>query len=90
MPNRRRLNWEAAREQVQVFGMDPDHASDAISGQRPSRGPWSSMWALRPGNFPRPLSAPAPLCTIADISSVWAVGDIYEKDLSGHETWRKS
>jgi cobalt-zinc-cadmium efflux system membrane fusion protein len=35
-----------------------------------------------PGEFSQALSAPAPLATIADITSVWAVGDIYEQDLN--------
>ena len=34
------------------------------------------------GEFSTALAAPAPLCTIADISTVWAVGDIFEKDLA--------
>ena len=34
------------------------------------------------GEFSKSLRAPAPLCTIADITTVWAVGDIYEKDLA--------
>ncbi len=35
-----------------------------------------------PGEFSQALSASAPLCTVADITTVWAVGDIYEKDLA--------
>ena len=72
---------EAAREQVQVFGMDPDHASTQLLVKAPRAGVILDIGAA-PGEFSQALSAPAPLATIADLTSVWAVGDIYEKDLS--------
>jgi membrane fusion protein, heavy metal efflux system len=72
---------EAAREQVQVFGMDPDHASTQLLVKAPRAGVVLDIGAA-PGEFSQALSAPAPLATIADITSVWAVGDIYEQDLS--------
>jgi cobalt-zinc-cadmium efflux system membrane fusion protein len=72
---------EAAREQVQVFGMDPDHASTQLLVKAPRSGVILDIGAA-PGEFSQALSAPAPLATVADISSVWAVGDIYEQDLS--------
>ncbi len=80
---------EAAREQVQVFGMDPDHASTQLVVNAPRGGVVLDVGAAS-GEFSQALSAPAPLCTIADISSVWAVGDIYEKRFERHETGRKS
>ncbi|MDR3720491.1 MAG: efflux RND transporter periplasmic adaptor subunit [Candidatus Acidoferrales bacterium] len=72
---------EAAREQVQVFGMDPDHASTQLLVKAPRAGVILDIGAA-PGEFSQALSAPAPLATIADLTSVWAVGDIYEQDLS--------
>jgi membrane fusion protein, heavy metal efflux system len=72
---------EAAREQVQVFGMDPDHASTELLVKAPRAGVILDIGAA-PGEFSQALSAPAPLATIADITSVWALGDIYEQDLS--------
>src|SRR5271154_528740 len=72
---------EAAREQVQVFGMDPDHASTQLLVKAPRAGVILDIGAA-PGEFSQALSAPAPLATVADITSVWAVGDIYEQDLS--------
>jgi cobalt-zinc-cadmium efflux system membrane fusion protein len=71
----------AAREQVQVFGMDPDHASTQLLVAAPRSGVLLDIGAA-PGEFSQALSAPMPLCTIADITTVWAVGDIYEKDLT--------
>ena len=71
---------EAAREQIQVFGMDPDHASTELLVKAPRSGVILDVGAA-PGEFSQALSAPAPLSTVADITTVWAVGDIYEKDL---------
>lgn len=72
---------DAAREQVQVFGMDPDSAVAQLIIKAPRSGVILDVGAAS-GEFSQALSAPAPLCTVADISSVWAVGDIYEKDLT--------
>src|SRR5271170_4457821 len=76
-----RAEVEAAREQIQVFGMDPDHASTQLLVKAPRSGVILDVGAS-PGEFSQALSAPAPLATVADITSVWAVGDIYEQDLS--------
>ncbi len=72
---------EAAREQVQVFGMDPDHASTQLVVKAPRAGSVLDIGAA-PGEFSQALSAPAPLATVADITTIWALGDIYEQDLS--------
>jgi membrane fusion protein, heavy metal efflux system len=75
-----RAELEATREQIRVFGMDPDHASSQLRLTAPRSGVILDVGAA-PGEFSNALSAPQPLCTIADLSTVWAVGDIYEKDL---------
>jgi cobalt-zinc-cadmium efflux system membrane fusion protein len=72
---------EAAREQVQVFGMDPDHASTQLVVKAPRAGSVLDVGAA-PGEFSQALSAPAPLATVADLSTVWALGDIYEQDFA--------
>ncbi|HWF40239.1 MAG TPA: efflux RND transporter periplasmic adaptor subunit [Candidatus Acidoferrales bacterium] len=76
---------EAAREQIQVFGMDPDHASTQLLVKAPRSGVILDVGAA-PGEFSQALSASAPLSTVADITTVWAVGDIYEKDLQATKT----
>jgi cobalt-zinc-cadmium efflux system membrane fusion protein len=72
---------EAAREQVQVFGMDPDHASTQLVVKAPRAGTVLDVGAA-PGEFSQALSAPAPLATVADISTLWALGDMYEQDFA--------
>src|SRR5579864_2257088 len=68
---------EATREQIQVFGMDPDHASTQLLVKAPRAGSVLDIGAA-PGEFSQALTAPAPLATIADITTIWALGDIYE------------
>ncbi|MGB9070829.1 MAG: efflux RND transporter periplasmic adaptor subunit [Candidatus Acidiferrales bacterium] len=72
---------QAAREQVQVFGMDPDHASTQLVVKAPRAGSILDVGAA-PGEFSQALSAPAPLATVADVTTLWALGDIYEQDLA--------
>jgi cobalt-zinc-cadmium efflux system membrane fusion protein len=73
---------EATAQQIRVFGMDPDHASTELRVVAPRSGVILDIGASL-GEYSKSLDAPLPLCTIADISSVWALGDIYEKDLTG-------
>jgi membrane fusion protein, heavy metal efflux system len=75
----------ATRDQIRELGMDPDRATDQLSIVAPQGGVILDVGAS-PGEYSNALAAPAPLCTIADISTVWAVGDIYEKDLAVAKT----
>jgi membrane fusion protein, heavy metal efflux system len=72
---------EAAREQILLFGMDPDKAASQLRVSAPRSGVVLDVGASQ-GEFSKSLDAPMPLCTIADISTVWALGDVYEKDLN--------
>jgi membrane fusion protein, heavy metal efflux system len=76
---------DATKEQVRVFGMDPDHATSELLVAAPRAGVILDVGASS-GEFSNALAAPQPLCTIADISTVWAVGDIYENDLAAAKT----
>jgi cobalt-zinc-cadmium efflux system membrane fusion protein len=80
---------QAAREQVQVFGMDPDRASTQLVVKAPRSGVVLDVGASS-GEFSQALSAAAPLCTVADITTVWAVGDIYEKDLAAAKSGQEA
>lgn len=72
---------QAARSQLQVFGVNPDGAAAHLRVVAPRSGIVLDIGATQ-GEYSNALSAPQPLCTIADLSTVWAVGDIYEKDLT--------
>jgi membrane fusion protein, heavy metal efflux system len=70
---------EATAQQIRVFGMDPNHASTELRIVAPRSGVVLDIGASS-GEYSKSLDAPQPLCTVADISSVWALGDIYERD----------
>ena len=80
---------EAAREQVAVFGMDPDKASTHLFITAPRSGVILDIGAAS-GEFSQALAASTPLCTIADITTIWAVGDIYEKDLTSAKSGQEA
>lgn len=72
---------QAARSQLQVFGVNPDGKASQLRVVAPRSGIVLEIGATQ-GEYSNALSAPQPLCTIADLSTVWAVGDMYEKDLT--------
>ncbi len=68
-------------QRVRMLGADPDGASDRIELTAPRPGVVIDV-AASPGELPRSLDNASPVCTIADLASVWAIGDVYEKDLA--------
>jgi membrane fusion protein, heavy metal efflux system len=72
---------EATAQHIRDLGMDPDHASTELRVVAPRSGVILDIGAST-GEYSKSLDAPQPLCTIADISTVWALGDIYERDFA--------
>ncbi|MFY9530358.1 MAG: efflux RND transporter periplasmic adaptor subunit [Candidatus Acidiferrales bacterium] len=72
---------KTAADQLRVLGADPTAPTSALRVIAPRSGVVLDIGAA-PGEYSKSLDAPLPLCTIADISTVWAMGDIYEKDLT--------
>jgi len=70
-----------ARERLELLDADPDSSSDRLAVRAPRAGVVTDVSAA-PGQFAKSLDKSTPLCTIADLSSVWAVGDVYERDLA--------
>ena len=71
----------ATAQQIRVYGLDPEHATTELRVVAPRSGVVLDIGAAS-GEYSKSLDAPQPLCTIADISSVWALGDIYERDFA--------
>ncbi len=71
----------SARERLELLNADPDSSSDQLSVRAPRSGLVIDLSAA-PGEFAKSLDNANPLCTIADLSSVWTVGDVYEKDVA--------
>ena len=71
---------QATRDQLRVLGADPEAHSNELTVLAPRAGVILDVGAAG-GEWSKSLDAPQPLCTIADLGTVWALGDVYEKDL---------
>jgi cobalt-zinc-cadmium efflux system membrane fusion protein len=72
---------DATRSTLRVLGVDPDHPFDALRVIAPRSGVVLDV-GVSMGEFSKSLDAPQPLCTIADLRTVWAIGEMYERDLA--------
>ncbi len=70
-----------ARERLRILGVEPEGSSDQLRVPAPRAGVVLDIGAA-PGELSRSLDSPAPLATLADLSTVWVIGDVYEKDLA--------
>ncbi len=68
-------------QRLRMLGASPEGDSDLISLKAPRAGVVIDV-ASSPGELSRSLDNASPVCTIADLATVWAVGDVYEKDLA--------
>jgi membrane fusion protein, heavy metal efflux system len=72
---------ESARERLELLGVDSAGMSDQVAVRAPRSGVVTDLGAAA-GEYAKSLDNANPLCTIADLTNVWAVGDLYEKDLA--------
>lgn len=70
-----------AKQHLAVLGINAGSAGNGIPLVSPSRGVVLAMSAA-PGEFSKSLDSSDPLMTIADLSTVWVVGDVFEKDIA--------
>jgi len=70
----------AAASRLEVLGVNPNAALQQLDVLAPRAGAILDTGAA-PGELSKAQDAPQPLCTIADLTEVWAEGDIYEKDI---------
>lgn len=75
---------EVARtlDRLRVLDVDPVGTTNEFKLLAPHAGVVLDVGAAQ-GEFSKSLDAPRALCTLADLSTVWAVGEIYEKDIEG-------
>lgn len=69
------------RQHLVLLGVPVDGSSDQLRVTAPRPGVVLDLGAA-PGEFNKALDAQQPLCTVADLSHVWIVADVYEKDLA--------
>jgi cobalt-zinc-cadmium efflux system membrane fusion protein len=75
-----RIVTETAKEQLDLFGVDPDHPSGIVSVYAPVAGSVTDQ-EITNQSAVQSYSTPTPF-TISDLSSVWVVCDVYENDLA--------
>jgi len=71
----------AAEEQLKVLGVDKDHPSPIVSVYAPTSGVIISQNVAQAGAAGVNLSGSSTAFTIADLSQVWVICDVYENDL---------
>lgn len=72
---------ESAVERLQLLTVDTAGSSDQVTVTAPRAGVIIDLGAA-PGEFAKSLDNQNPLCVIADLRRIWAVGGVYEKDLA--------
>lgn len=70
-----------AKQHLAVLGISGGTTGTGIPLLSPSRGIVLTVSAA-PGEFSKSLDNADPLMTIADLSTVWIVGDVFEKDIA--------
>jgi membrane fusion protein, heavy metal efflux system len=81
---------DAAQQHLTVFGKSPEEIQRIVTTRQVDRiakifSPISGTVVARkagPGQYVRP-DAPDPIFTIADLSSMWLLADVYESDVAG-------
>jgi cobalt-zinc-cadmium efflux system membrane fusion protein len=71
----------AAEEQLKIFGVDKEHPSPIVKVYAPTSGVIVSQNITESAAAGVALSGTATAFTIADLSSVWIICDVYENDL---------
>jgi cobalt-zinc-cadmium efflux system membrane fusion protein len=72
---------ETAKEQLGLFGVDPNHPTGIVEVFAPVSGTITDQ-EITNQSAVQSYSTPTPF-TISDLSSIWVVCDVYENDLAG-------
>ncbi len=77
-------NAEASSELdlLHLLGVDPAAVSNQLRVLAPRTGVVLDIGASA-GELSKSVDAPQPLCTLADLDTVWVEGEIFEKDVNG-------
>jgi len=79
---------ERSRQRIHELGFSEDGTSDEIALRAPISGVVLDIGTAA-GEMQRSLDNATPIATIANIDSVWIVGDIFERDLSSIKPGRE-
>ena len=73
-------------DRLRLLGVDPSTPSPQLKVLAPRSGVVLEIGATA-GELSKSLdAAPQPLCTLADLSTVWVEGEVFEKDVAGLRT----
>lgn len=70
-----------AKERLELLGLSAGDKGDSVKLLSPSNGVVLSVNGAA-GEYSKSLDQADPLVTIADLSTVWVVGDVFEKDIA--------
>lgn len=70
-----------ARQRLELLNVSPSASTDRVALVAPASGVVLDVSAA-PGEFSKSLESASPLITVADLSTIWIVGDVYEKDVA--------
>ena len=77
-----KADLNAAEEQLKVLGVDKDHPSNTVNVYAPTSGVIISQNVTEAAAAGAALSGSATAFTIADLSKVWIVCDVFENDIA--------
>ncbi len=76
-----RAELARAKQRLELLNVSPSATSDRVALVSPASGVVLDVGGA-PGEFSKSLESANPLITVADLNSVWIVGDVYEKDVA--------
>ncbi len=79
---------QRSRQRIQELGFSEDSTSDEVAVRSPISGVVLDI-GTAVGELERSLDNATPIATIANIDSVWILGDIFERDLSSVKPGRE-
>ena len=76
-----RAELARAKQRLELLNVSPSATTDRVTLASPDSGVVLDVSAA-PGEFSKSLESANPLITVADLTTVWVVGDVYERDLA--------
>lgn len=70
-----------AGQRIHILGFSPDGSSDSVALKAPISGAVLEIGSAS-GELQRSLDNASPIATIANLDSVWILGDVFERDLN--------
>jgi len=76
-----RAELARAKQRLDLLNVSPSATTDRVTLASPATGVVTDV-SVASGEFSKSLESANPLITIADLNTIWIVGDVYEKDIA--------